>query len=72
MELMVNGSGGIERNLLGPDLQQGELPQLVIPKNAWQSARSLGDWTRVGCTVGPGFEFSSFELAPPGWHPSNA
>ncbi|HKY86404.1 MAG TPA: cupin domain-containing protein, partial [Pseudorhodoplanes sp.] len=28
-----------------------------------------GDWTLVGCTVSPGFEFSGFELAPKGWEP---
>ncbi len=31
---------------------------------AWQAAESLGDWTLVGCTVAPGFQFSGFELAP--------
>jgi predicted cupin superfamily sugar epimerase len=30
---------------------------------------SLGDWTLVGCTVAPGFDFAAFELAPPGWKP---
>ena len=29
----------------------------------------LGDWTLVGCTVSPGFLFSSFEMAPAGWEP---
>jgi len=29
----------------------------------------LGDWTLVGCTVAPGFDFNGFELAPPGWRP---
>ncbi|HEX4298286.1 MAG TPA: cupin domain-containing protein, partial [Devosia sp.] len=39
------------------------------PPHGWQSARSLGDWTLVGCTVAPGFEFAHFELAPPNWSP---
>ena len=30
----------------------------------------LGDWTLVGCTVAPGFEFAKFELAPKDWQPS--
>ena len=53
-------------------LQAGEVshwPQLVIPAGVWQSARSLGIWTLVGCTVSPGFEFSGFEMAPVGWQP---
>ena len=28
---------------------------------------SLGAWTLVGCTVAPGFEFSAFSLADPGF-----
>lgn len=55
--------------VLGPDIQKGEEPQRTVPANEWQSARSLGDFTLVGCTVAPGFEFSSFEMAPPEWHP---
>jgi hypothetical protein len=35
----------------------------------WQSARSLGAWTLVGCTVGPAFDFAGFEMAPDGWQP---
>ena len=31
--------------------------------------KSTGDWTLVGCTVAPGFDFAKFELAPKGWTP---
>ena len=55
---------------LGNDLAAGERPQAVVPANRWQTARSLGDWTLVGCTVAPGFDFSQFELAEPGWEPA--
>jgi len=56
--------------VLGNRLRRGERPQGVVPASAWQQARSLGAWTLVGCTVAPGFEFSGFELAPPGWEPA--
>ena len=62
-------SGQRERIRLGGDLAGGERPQGVVPPHAWQAARSLGDWTLVGCTVAPGFEFAYFELAPEGWEP---
>lgn len=55
---------------LGPNLAAGEEPQAVVPPHAWQAAESLGDWTLVGCTVAPGFDFKGFELAPEGWEPS--
>jgi len=54
---------------LGPDIAAGERPQGIVPSGAWQAAHSLGDWTLVGCTVAPGFEFAGFELAPKGWSP---
>jgi predicted cupin superfamily sugar epimerase len=54
---------------LGSDFGIGEQPQAVVPRHAWQAARSLGAWTLVGCTVAPAFEYSGFELAPPGWTP---
>jgi predicted cupin superfamily sugar epimerase len=54
---------------LGADLTAGEQPQAVVPAHAWQAAESTGDWTLVGCTVAPGFDFATFELAPPGWSP---
>ncbi len=54
---------------LGPDLGSGERPQLVVPADAWQRARSRGAWTLVGCTVSPAFEFARFELAPPAFTP---
>ncbi len=55
---------------LGPDLPAGERPQKVVEAGHWQSAEPLGAWTLVGCTVAPGFEFASFEMAPPGWQPT--
>lgn len=70
LELSVStGVGHRERQVLGTDLGAGERPQVVIPADRWQSARSLGEWTLVGCTVAPGFEFAGFEMAPPGWEP---
>jgi hypothetical protein len=55
---------------LGPDLAAGEQPQAIVPPYTWQSAESSGDWTLVGCTVAPGFDFATFELTPKGWEPT--
>ena len=54
---------------LGPDLAAGEMPQAIVPSHAWQAAETSGDWTLVGCTVAPGFDFSRFELAAKDWTP---
>lgn len=70
LTLKIADENGAVRDLtLGPDLFAGEHPQGIVPAHAWQSARSLGPWTLVGCTVAPGFQFEGFELAPEGWEP---
>lgn len=70
VELTVSPGGrGSEAVLLGSDLAAGERPQAVVPAGAWQTARAVGGWALMGCTVAPAFEFSSFEMAPPGWEP---
>ena len=71
LALSIHEDGGpVARLVLGPDLAAGQRPQAVVPANWWQAAESLGDWTLVGCTVAPGFDFSAFELAAPGWEPA--
>jgi uncharacterized protein len=65
LELTIGGTAAI----LGPEIEQGQSPQLVVPPGDWQMARSLGDYTLVGCTVAPGFEFAKFELAPKDFAP---
>ncbi|WP_137388483.1 cupin domain-containing protein [Rhodoligotrophos defluvii] len=67
--LRVAEGGSEVRHTLGADLAAGQAPQVIVPADAWQSAESLGPWTLVSCTVSPGFLFSGFELAPPGWSP---
>lgn len=65
LELRIGG----KRHLLGPRVEEGQSPQLVVPPGQWQAARSLGDYTLAGCTVAPGFDFHHFELAPDGFEP---
>jgi predicted cupin superfamily sugar epimerase len=70
--LVLRQSNGVERAvdmLLGDDLLNDQRPQIVVPAGMWQSAETLGEWTLVGCTVAPAFDFSGFEMAPPGWEP---
>jgi predicted cupin superfamily sugar epimerase len=65
LELTVKEEGKeAVRFVLGPDVENGERPQIVVPARAWQGARPLGAYALVGCTVAPGFEFEIFELAP--------
>jgi predicted cupin superfamily sugar epimerase len=70
LELSISLDGNDKQVIqLGNDLAGGERPQGIVPREAWQQARSLGAWTLVGCTVAPGFQFEGFEMAPEGWEP---
>ncbi|MAB82857.1 MAG: cupin [Phycisphaerae bacterium] len=71
LELSIAEDGeAVQRWVLGPGLFEGESPQAIVPPDAWQSARSLGDWTLVGCTVSPAFDFDFFELADDDFDPA--
>lgn len=63
----ASDSGPRDDMILGPDLAAGQRPQGIVAPGHWQAARSTGDWTLVGCTVSPGFQFQGFDLAPPGF-----
>lgn len=69
LELLIapDERGPAVAQVLGSDFVQGQQPQAVVPPHHWQAARSLGEWTLVGCTVSPGFRFEGFELAAPGF-----
>lgn len=43
------------------DPQIGQFKQ-VVPAGHWQAAKSSGDYSLVGCSVTPGFEFEDFRM----------
>jgi uncharacterized protein len=70
LELSLGGDGerpaDATRRRLGPDVANGEAPQLLVPPGHWQAARPLGDEpVLVSCVVVPGFDFTDFELLGP-------
>jgi len=66
---IATAPGRVEHVTLGGDISGGLRPQAVVPAYVWQAAQTLGDWTLLGCTVAPAFDFARFEMAPPGWSP---
>jgi len=63
LELFAYDSGSrlLQRKVLSLPGAGGE-SVCVIGAGQWQAARCLGDFALVGCTVGPGFEYSGFRL----------
>jgi predicted cupin superfamily sugar epimerase len=64
-----NGHDAVS-SILGPDILGGHKPQIVVEKNWWQTAVSVGEWSLVSCVVTPAFKFSGFELADENWRPT--
>lgn len=62
-------AGPVQWHRLGADILGGETAQVVIPPGHWQAAHADKGWALVSCMVSPGFEFSGFMLAEPGWEP---
>jgi predicted cupin superfamily sugar epimerase len=53
--------GPVRRITLGPDVENGEVPQALVPAGTWQSARPAADEeVLVSCIVSPGFDFADF------------
>jgi uncharacterized protein len=61
---ILSACGTHEVRLLGHDYAAGQRPQCAVPAHCWQGARVVGQGVALcGCTMGPGFDFSDFELA---------
>ena len=56
---------------LGSGISSNENLHLVIHAGSWFSMNSEGDYSLIGCTVSPAFDYVDFELAPPNWEPNN-
>ena len=41
----------------------------VIKSGTWFSMKSKGNYSLIGCTVAPPFNYDDFELAPKEWEP---
>ena len=63
--VMLDLAGNYSEKLLGPQLGKEESFQVVVPAGVWFGAEVIegGEYTLVGCTVSPGFDYSDFEMA---------
>lgn len=58
-------SGSIQVTILGTDFAAGQVPQHVVPAGRWFGACPApgSNFSLVGCTVAPGFDFADFDVA---------
>jgi predicted cupin superfamily sugar epimerase len=60
--LLLGPDGAVAEAVLGPDVAAGQRPQLVVPAGTWQGSRPDGEWSLVGTTMAPPFDWTGFEL----------
>jgi hypothetical protein len=51
--LLIDPDGGVSEPILGPDLEAGQRPQVVVPPGTWQAAEPLGPWSLVSTFMAP-------------------
>ena len=61
---LISPRGNYSNVIIGNDLEAGQIPQFIVPKDHWFSAavNSENGYSLVGCTVAPGFDFDDFHL----------
>lgn len=61
---VIDVAGNYTEHKLGLDMENGESPQVLVPKNSifGSSVIENGEFSLVGCMVSPGFDFEDFEL----------
>lgn len=60
---VLHHNGTYELIRLGKNREEGEVYQAIVPAGAWFASETSGEYSFVGCTVAPGFDFKDFELA---------
>jgi predicted cupin superfamily sugar epimerase len=60
--LLLGPDGRVDEPVLGPDVGDGQRPQVVVAAGTWQGSSSAGEWSLVGTTTAPPFDWAHFEL----------
>lgn len=62
---IISAKGEYQCIEIGADVLNGQHPQYVVKAGDWFGAtvKNENDYSLVGCTVAPGFDFRDFELA---------
>ena len=64
--LSINGAT-VQEIIL--DNNEDKLSHFVIKSGTWFSMKTKGNYSLIGCTVAPPFDYNDLELAPKKWEP---
>jgi uncharacterized protein len=61
LQLYPGGAG--REVVIGPDVANGQQPQLVVPAGIWQGSRLEPgvEFVLLGATMAPGFDYADYE-----------
>ena len=68
---MSNDEVNVEEITLDKEVNNGHFLHYVIKAGTWFYMKSQGEYSLIGCTVSPPFDYKDFELAAPEWNPKN-
>ena len=61
--VVIDEWGNLTKQLVGLELEKGMFPQFTVNAGRWFASHPKGEFSLVGCSVAPGFDFRDFEMA---------
>ena len=70
LKLLISKDGkNIEEIILNNKINNDQIFHYIVKAGTWFSMESQGEYSLIGCTVAPSFDYDDFELAPKDWKP---
>ena len=70
LKLLISKDGkNIEEIILNNKINNDQIFHYIVKAGTWFSMESQGEYSLIGCTVAPSFDYNDFELAPKDWKP---
>lgn len=70
MSVYISLDGQVSSTIvLGNNINNNENMHTIVEADSWFSMESKGEYSLIGCTVAPAFDYNDFELAPKNWEP---
>ena len=73
LKLLISKDGkNIEEIILNNKINNDQIFHYIVKAGTWFSMESQGEYSLIGCTVAPPFDYNDFELAPKKWKPGKS
>ena len=70
LKLLISKDGkNIEEIILNNKINNDQIFHYIVKAETWFSMESQGEYSLIGRTVAPSFDYNDFELAPKNWKP---